>query len=89
MAHNIDTVVNLLRELHWYDEPELVVKGIMDRPVFSRPSKESRIKTYKVVVGPLWTTYYDIRKDVIGEMDSIKTNNYVLVEKKIRELTNG
>lgn len=83
-THTVDAVVHLLEELRWTREPELVTKGYPDRPVYSRTTK---LKTYKVIVGSLWTTYYDIRKDVIGEMDSIRTENFDAVEHKIRELS--
>lgn len=80
----MDKIVSLLKKLKWTEEPELVVKGAIDRPVYSRPRKKDALK---IIVGPMWTTYYDIRKDVIGEMDSVKTDDYGSVEKIIRELS--
>lgn len=80
----MDRIITLLNKLHWYEEPHLVVKGTIDRPVYSH---ETKLKTYKVIVGPLWTTHYDIRKDCIGEIDSIKTEDYEGVESKILQLS--
>lgn len=83
---SMDAICGMLTNTGWYQEVCLVVKGQLDRPVFTRETKK---KTYRVVVGPLWTTYYDIKGDVIGYMDSVKTDDLPLVKATLREFTNG
>jgi len=82
---SMDAVVGYLLNSGWYRELDLVVKGVIDRPVFT---KEIKKKTYRVVVGPLWTTYYDIKNDIIGYQDSVKTDLHE-VKAVIKEFTCG
>ena len=85
-VHYTDAVIGLLTNTGWYQENDLIVKGVADRPVFT---KEGKKKTYRCVVGPLWTTYYDIRKNTIGHMDSIKTQDIELIKAVLKEFTCG
>ncbi len=83
---NIDAIVGMLTNSGWYRELNLVVNGCADRAVFTLEGKK---KTYRVIVEPLWTTYYDINRDVIGHMDSIKTQDFDLVVLKVKEMSRG
>ncbi len=80
-----DIVINLLYKSGWDSIGFLAVKDQPDKPVYI---KKVHNKVYKVVVGPLWTTYYDIKGEIIGQMDSIKTEDYDAIKEKIEELTN-
>lgn len=82
----MDAVVNYLKSERWEPEPELVTKGYPDRPVFSLPARKG---VFKVVVGPMWTTYYRLHREAIYDQDSTKTDNLSLVKSRITELVKG
>lgn len=65
-------VCTVLTAARWDRCPDLVVKGQADRPVFVMNGKRCE---YKVVVGPLWTTYYKLERDTITHQDSVKTDD--------------
>jgi len=79
---DVNMVTALLCELGWLRDPDLTVNDKVTKPVFRR-------KWWKVVVGPLWTTYYRLVKEHIVDQDSIKTADYDAVEHKLRELSRG
>lgn len=81
----MDAVVNMLRNEKWDHETDLIVKGCMGRPVFSKPSRQ-RGGVYKVVVGPMWTTHYRLVKDVIEDQDSTKTDDIEGVKVALAQL---
>lgn len=65
-------VCTVLQAARWDRTHDLVVKGSPDRPVFVMPGRRCE---YKVVVGPLWTTYYRLERDTITNQDSVKTDD--------------
>lgn len=84
---SMDNVVKFLTDHDWDREPDLVVKDRMNRPVFSISMQKDDV--FKVVVGPLWTTYYRLHRDVITEIDSVKTADLIGVSAAITRFVKG
>lgn len=66
----------LLMRYRWNREPDMVTKGMKNRPVFSQGYR-------KVVVGELWTTYYTMNGGLVENIDSVKTVDIEKMEKKL------
>ena len=73
ITSGVASAIGLLTKLGWQRGTDLApTQGGKSSPVFYRTFKRCELKC---VVGDLWTTYYRLTRDVISDMDSVKTDD--------------